>query len=326
MNQVKLADAAVRAIALFVLAKEGFPIRPSQQRLVSAGNLIRPLIDERIDLIDLPIPPNGGWGSLDGKVKRYIRLYTRENFRSVAGVLTHNSIVAVRIAEILEFAYTPVIDSVPQPDPEISIPRAARKIAVGLTNHSLEIARLVLNPSEEDSDEVAVFFALLVAYLYANDTRSAFQLGLTERYEGLGRLIPTQPPVKVIQNSGDIENFISSWLPHALFFHSITQRPVPLVVESLVKAELISSSGAPLLPDNVKTQLDAALAFARSLPEKKNSPVPRHSTASDPAQEDVGDIGAVSTIMDRIYNWMGPPPSPISSHPEPSMSSPGGTE
>ena len=52
-----------------------------------------------------------------------------------------------------------------------------------------------------------------------------------------------------------------------------------------------------------------------------------HSSGiADPSQEDVGDIDAVSNIMNLIYNWWGSPPMPASNRRVPIISSPGSVE
>src|SRR6266702_2624484 len=327
MNRAELTEAAASAIALCVLAKDGFRIHPSHQQLVSAGNIIYPLVAERIDLVDFRPSANSRGLSSERKIRRFVRDFTAVNHDRIGAVLLRNPVIALRIAEILEVDYSPDVEFIlKEITPEKDIPRAARSIRDGLESRSLDIVRLVLDPSEDNSDEVTVFFALLVAYLYNNDTLQNFADALTRRYKELTDLVPTRQPSGAIRDPEDFEEFIRDWLPRALFYHAIARRPVNLVIESLVEAELIHSSESPLLPSAVEANLDKVLRLVQRSSRAKTSPISQSPETTDPSQEDVGDLDTVSSIMNHIYNWMGPPPTPISTHPVPSMTSPGSAE
>lgn len=321
MNRQELTDAAINAIALCVLAKDGFPIGQSCQRQASAGNLIHPLIGERIELSEVDIKSHS-WMPTGLAIKRFVRRFTAVNGSKIDLVLWKNPIIALRVAEILGLDYSPTISgSPPRSDPSRSISIAASQIESGLMSRSLDILRLILNPSEENSEEIAVFYALLVALLHKDDDLSIFRADLTSRYKILADLVPTQQPSGALPNSGEVEVVIQYWLPNALFYHAISQRPVDLVIESLIKAELLLPSAPPLLPATVEEELHKVLGLVRTATKNVSD---TQSSDVDPSEEDVGDMDTVSSIMDRIYNWMGPPPIPVSSDSEPILSSPGG--
>jgi hypothetical protein len=328
MNRLQLADGAAEAIALYELANEGFRLPFSRQRLVSAGGQILPLIAERTRFAPTHPAFHIGWLRPRIAAKRYVRRFKRQNTNRVAAVLDRNPIVALRIAEVLEVEYSPFPAQITAPleNSSWTIPRAAESIRNGLLKQpSLDIPRIILNPSEEDSDAVAILFALLVAYLHKNHSLTDFQADLTKRYQKLPGLVPTKQPTGPLPVSGDVEDLIREWLPHALFYHAIAQRPVNLIVETLIDQKLIFSSGPHLLPDKIARGLDRVLELIK--PESSGghtgSSRPKATTSSS---EDIGDIGAASSIMDRIYNWMGPPPTPTSSRLGPSMSSPGSAQ
>ena len=236
----ELAYTAARAMAIWVLAQSGFTIPQSNQHLVSAGNRIHSLFEERIELINIEFPSHRNWRFAEAVTERFVESFAQQNYSRVLSVVTRNPLVALQVAEICKVDYHPFIDEMPPTkNPEESIPRAAHEIRSSLRIRSLNIPQLILVPSEADSDEVAVLFALLVAYLFKDESLSTFKADLTERYELLGGQIPTRQPLGILRDPENIEDVISYWLPHALFTHAIAQRPVDLIIESLIEVELI---------------------------------------------------------------------------------------
>jgi hypothetical protein len=209
----------------------------------------------------------------------------------------------------------------------IALRRAVISLQEDLRHRSPNIVGLLIDPSNRKTSEIAVLYALLIAYLDRDLQFSTYIRDLAHRISELS----VERRLDRVPGSGSsydeaLSDFIANWTSVTRVKNALTGTGQVRVIDALSHMRVINDEDGHWLPQHIIDGISALKRYvifdAGFLKEEKPA---SSRQLIDSGSEFIGDIDSVSDILNRILNWMGPPPSPTFARVGPSSTSPAGS-
>lgn len=323
MELDELAHLASRAIALAAARQSNFRIRRRDEQLSQAGDVLYEKIgsrvrvartyyipyDRRFPSLALSLRRSGPFAGFF--VARDAVLIAKSQASIIETLLADNPMLAISVADTLKVEYSPPVgEPLAELGPVELLTQSARRIRLGLTGRSVDIVNLIFTPENASPDDISILYALFMAYLSRDADFATFRAELFTRYKEFRSRTPARLPVVDIRHNASLESFLEKWLPLALFYHNM--RPADNVLQALISAKVLQELDSGFISPELHVDLEALMGLI--LDKRRRESIALKKDPASPSKdvaEEIGDIDAVSSILDRILNWMGPPPTPL---------------
>jgi hypothetical protein len=188
---------------------------------------------------------------------------------------------------------------------------------------------LLIDPSNHNSAELVILYALIVAYLNRDAQFDAYTTNLGIRIKGLAseRHMDHVPSSRVIY-SPTLSSFVNNWASITKVKDALTKTGHIPIVEALCHMQILNRADDLWLQQHIARNISAIekhIILGENFSGEEKPAPPNQQI--DSGSEFIGDIDSVSDILNRILNWMGPPPSPTFANANvgPSSTSPAGS-